>query len=318
MNTNIDVHAHAFSADYIDLLEKFGAGNEAVFSGRLVLAAASEVGLTKRLSRMDESRVRRQVLSMAAATPYFDDVAPSVEAARFLNDELADLCRRHPSRFSFFATLPMPHVDAALEEIDRSFSSLGACGVTFTTNIRGRSLTEPGFAEIFAELDRRAAVVFLHPPGHACGSTLIRERKLSWALGAPVEDALCALQLIQAGFTNRYPNVKIILPHLAGFLAHLRFRFDRSPELFGPDGEKPSAQMRKFWYDSSNGEPESLKQAVTAFGIGHILLGTDYPYWIGTDYDQSVNYLSFAGLKEDAVSAIRYGNARDLFGDQSF
>jgi aminocarboxymuconate-semialdehyde decarboxylase len=119
---------------------------------------------------------------------------------------------------------------------------------------------------------------------------------------------------MQADFPHRYPNVKIILPHLAGFLAHLRFRFDRSPELLGPGGDKPSAQMRKFWYDSSNGEPESLKHAVSAFGIDRILLGTDYPYWIGPDYDHSVTYPTLAGLDDGEIAAIQYGNARSLLG----
>ena len=311
---HIDVHAHAFSETYVDLIERLGAANEVLASARLVLSDASEAALPKRLARMDVSGVARQILSMSAATPYFDDEAAGVQAARFLNDEHAELCRRYPTRFAFFATLPMPHVDAALEELRRSFDELSAVGVTFTTSIRGRALSEPAFAEIFAELNRRAAVVFLHPPGLSCASPLIRESGLAWALGAPVEDALCALQLMQAGFPRRYPQMKVILPHLAGFLAHLRFRFDRSADMIMPSEEKPSVQMRKFWYDSSNGERDSLIHAVSAFGIDRILYGSDYPYWIGQDYDQSVTYLTDAGLDASEVEAIQRGNARDLFG----
>src|ERR1700678_1154270 len=95
----------------------------------------------------------------------------------------------HAKRFSFFATLPLPHVDAALSELERA-RELGAVGVTFSTSVLGRPLTDAACAEVFAELDRRAAIVFLHPPGLACASPLIRESGLAWSLGAPIEDAV--------------------------------------------------------------------------------------------------------------------------------
>ena len=313
---HVDVHAHAFSEAYVELIARFGASDAALRSARLVLPNASKSGLSKRLATMDESGIERQILSMSAATPYFDDSASSVQAARFLNDELAELCRSHPARFSFFATLPMPHVDASLEELRRSLDELSAAGITFTTSILGRLLTEPAFADVFAELDRRATVVFLHPPGLACASPLIYQSGLAWPLGAPVEDALCALQLMQAGFPRRYPNMKVILPHLAGFLAHLRYRFERSAELIMPNENSPSVQMRQFWYDSSNGEPESLMHAVRAFGIDRILFGSDYPYWIGADYDHGVNFLTMAGLDDHQLEAIQFRNARLLFGEE--
>jgi predicted TIM-barrel fold metal-dependent hydrolase len=165
---------------------------------------------------------------------------------------------------------------------------------------------------VFAELDRRAAVVFLHPPGLACASPLIQKSGLTWPLGAPVEEALCAIQLMQAGFPRRYPNMKIILPHLAGFLAHLRYRFDRSTTLLMPNQDPPSVQMRKFWYDSSNGEPASLAHAIQAFGIERILFGSDYPYWVDDDYQHGVDYISEAGLSDEQLRAVQFGNARTL------
>ena len=309
----VDVHAHAFSREYVDLIARLGASDAALAPARHVLPDACELGLSKRLTTMAESGVKRQILSMSAATPYLDNSAASVEAARFLNDELAQLCRTHPEQFSFFATLPMPHVDASLEELRRSLDELSAAGITFTTSIRTQMLTDPEFADVFAELDRRAAVVFLHPPGLACASPLIRQSGLTWPLGAPVEDALCAIQLMQAGFPRRYPNMKIILPHLAGFLAYLRYRFERSTKVMMPNEDAPSVQMRKFWYDSSNGEPASLVHAIAAFGIERILFGSDYPYWTGTDYQHGVDYISEAGLTADQLQSIQFSNARTLF-----
>jgi predicted TIM-barrel fold metal-dependent hydrolase len=313
---HIDVHAHAFSGAYIDLLEQLGAGDDVVGTARMVLAEAAPEGVGERLHVMDQSGVDRQILSMSAATPYFDDVASAVRAARFINDEHALQCRRFPPRFAFFATLPMPHVDAALEELRRALDEMGAAGVTFTTSIRLRSLADPAFDAVFAELDRRAAVVFLHPPGLSCASPIIRESRLTWSVGAPIEDAVCAMQLMKAGFPRRYPRLKIILPHLGGFLPFLRYRLDRSPERQMPGEDPPSIQMRKFWYDSANGDPDALLASVKTYGIDRVLFGTDYPYWTGDAYNHAVEYLATAGLTEAELAAIRYGNAEALFATE--
>ncbi len=184
--------------------------------------------------------------------------------------------------------------------------------MTFTTSIQARPLADPAFAEIFAELNQRAAVVFLHPPGLACASPIIRESGLAWPLGAPVEDAVCALQLMQAGFPRRYPQLKIILPHLGGFLPFLRYRLDRGAERKYPNDDPPSVQMRKFWYDTANGEPEALTHAVHAYGSDRILWGSDYPYWREDSYQRAVEYLALTGLPEHDLDAIRHDNAVGL------
>ena len=263
---------------------------------------------------MDGSQVERQILSMSAATPYLNDRPGAERAARFLNDEHAALCRSHPARFGFFATLPMPHVDAALEEIRRTFDDLGATGATFTTSINARSLADPAFAAVFAELDRRAAVVFLHPPGFACESPIVAESGLTWPVGAPVEDAVCALQLARAGFPERYPALKIILPHLGGMLPFLRYRLDRGGIRSVAGEELPSVQMRKFWYDTANGEPRSLAHAAEAFGVDRLLFGSDYPYWTDESYAHAVRLSrTWRVSRTHDVAAIRSGNARRLF-----
>ena len=165
---SIDVHAHYFDPAYVDLLERNGADPRVVFDARAVVALPENLEIARRIGIMDGSGVQRQVLSMSAVSPYLNGAAAAVEAARRINDLHAATVQKHPDRFGFFAALPMPHVDAALAELARAFEELPAAGVTFTTSINGRSLADPEFEPVFAELDRRAAVVFLHPPGFAC------------------------------------------------------------------------------------------------------------------------------------------------------
>jgi predicted TIM-barrel fold metal-dependent hydrolase len=121
------------------------------------------------------------------------------------------------------------------------------------------------------------------------------------------------MQLMRAGFPRRYPQLKIILPHLGGFLAFLRYRTTRHAHRNMPTEEAPATQMRKFWYDTANGEPEALRIAAACYGADKLLYGSDYPYW-DEDYDVTWQYLEKAGLSESELAAVRSGNARALFG----
>jgi len=113
------VHAHFFSRAYVDLLERTGCDDRILLDSRRAVFDVPDHGSVRGSPSWMPSRVERQILSMSAATPYLDDRARAVRAARFLNDEHAVVCRRYPDRFGFFATLPMPHIDAALDEIRR-------------------------------------------------------------------------------------------------------------------------------------------------------------------------------------------------------
>lgn len=312
----IDVHAHAVSGAYAALLERLGASHDVMHSTRNMVFPSQAEDLEKRLAVMERGNVARQIVSMSASTPYFDDVAAAREAARFINDEHAELCRSMPDRFSFFCVLPMPHVDASIAELDRALTQLGAAGVTFTTHVLGRALSDPAFAPVFAELDRRGTVMFVHPVGSACGSPMIHESNLTWTIGAPIEDAVCALQLMQADFPRRYPRLSVILPHLGGFLAFLRYRIGRSNDRWAPGAQAPREQMRKYWYDTSNGEPAALRASIECYGLERLLFGTDYPFWTPeTGYDDAVGYIETIGLSDAEVAAIRRDNARRLFGE---
>jgi len=108
----------------------------------------------------------------------------------------------------------MPHVDAALTEISRAIDELGMVGLTMNTSILDRAITDPEFEPVFAELDRRGAILYLHPVGNGACSPLVSEHHITWMVGAPFEDTIAAMQLITSGHLQKYPAVKIICSHL--------------------------------------------------------------------------------------------------------
>jgi aminocarboxymuconate-semialdehyde decarboxylase len=311
----IDVHAHCFPAEYLDRLDRFGGSAVGTDFGRRFNAGNVLTELEARFQLMDRAGVDRQVLSISPQSPYFADRQRAVDSARLANDLFAELVRLHPERFLAFGCLPLPHIEPSIGETARCLDELGMAGLTVTTRVLELSIANPVFDPLFAELDRRAAVLFLHPAGLACGSPLVAGAGLTWPLGAPMEDALAIVELMKAGVTTRYPKLRIIASHLGGFLPFLMRRLDHQAPWFLPAGTpKPSVLARAFRYDTVNAHPPSLRCAVETLGADRLLLGSDFPYWRDDAYDLAVRYIAESGLGAADVAAIQGGNAARLLG----
>jgi 6-methylsalicylate decarboxylase len=312
----IDVHAHHFPDEYMDCLVRRGQPDA---RAAVLRAPGGGMTLDERIPLLDRVGVDMQVLSPAAAAPYLPDEEAGVEAARILNDCLTAVCQQYPGRFAVFASVPLPHVDAALAEMARALDTLGCVGVTFGCSVLGRQLDDPAFEPLYAELDRRGAVLFLHPVGAGCGPGS-GEFGIRWMIGAPVEDAVAALRLTLSGLTTRYPRIRIIVPHFGGVLPFLLERLDDEAEREGhkgirpAPGIRPSEVVKRLWYDTVNAHPAALRCACESFGADRIMLGTDFPYLAGDRFVRSVNYIGDAGLSEADTQAIYGGNAQALLG----
>jgi predicted TIM-barrel fold metal-dependent hydrolase len=307
----IDIHAHYFPLEYLDRLDAYGGSHVTGLIRRMKLGSADFSGLEDHFRNMDRSKVDMQILSVSGQLPYFAKESDAVDAAMLGNDIYARIVREFPKRFAAFACAPLPHVQASIEETSRALDDLGMVGVTAGTVVLGKSIADPAFDGFFAELNRRKAVLFIHPTGGSLGSPLIESTNLVWPVGAPLEDAVCLLQFMQANFPSRFPDIKIILPHLGGFVPFLTARLDQLQDHFLPDSAMaPSAQAKYFWYDTVNGNPAALRCALETLGADHLLLGTDYPFWRDDAFKLCVDYISNAGLPASDVDRILSANAK--------
>jgi predicted TIM-barrel fold metal-dependent hydrolase len=309
----IDVHAHYWTEDYIDLLVDLGQAGAVAVRG---LGAGGGGELEARLALMDRAGVDMQVLSACPQLPYGEDGQKAVTAGRFVNDQYADLVQRHPDRFRAFAVLPMPHLQESLGEMGRALDELGMAGVAMNTTVLGRALVEPEYEPIFAELNRRNAVLYLHPAGNGACSPLIASYHLTWMVGAPVEDTISIMHLITHGIPTRYPNIKIINSHLGGALPMLLQRVDDQYRWEAPDTpELPSVVARRMWYDTvGHGHVPALRCAIDSFGADRLLLGTDFPYENGDIFVRAVDYIRDPQIDTAAARAILDQNASTLLG----
>jgi aminocarboxymuconate-semialdehyde decarboxylase len=267
--------------------------------------------IEQRLELLDRFGIRVQVLCVGAHQPYFAGIEEAATAARLANDLYAELRQKYRGRFEAFATLPLPHVDAALAEMERALDVLGAVGVNFGCSVAGRALDDRTFEPVFAELNRRGAVAFLHPVGAGCGPFL-DDLSLNFTLGAPFEDSIAALRLVVSGMVHRYPKIRVIVPHLGGTLPFLRMRLDGS--LAGRTDYKPSEVLKRLWFDTVNENIPSLRCARDAFGADRLLFGTDFPHVFGARFERCTTYIQQSDLPEEEKSAILDRNAQALLG----
>ncbi len=295
-----DVHAHYYPRRYLELIGRPGLPPP-------MAAALGGQSVSERLALLDRTGIDTQVLSVSQAQPYLPDPVAAAEAARVGNDLFAELCADHPGRFLAFAALPLPHQDQALAEIARVAGMATVVGFTIGCSVADHQLDDPVLDPVLAELDRRRAVVFLHPVGQE-DTPWLAGHNLAWLVGAPFEDTAAALRLILAGVPDRYPGLRFIVPHLGGTIPFLLDRMTRK------SADEIIRGLRRMYYDTVSGSPEALASTCRAFGASRILFGTDYPYCDETQFRHHLSYLSDAGLGEDDISQITGGNTATLLG----
>jgi 6-methylsalicylate decarboxylase len=304
----IDVHAHQFPDRYAELMARHG---------RQLLAVLTGTTLDERIQQMDEAQVDMQVLSPSNLMPYLENVTDAREAARILNDGYAELTHRLPHRFKAYVSLPLPHVEASLREMERGLDELGMAGITFGCSILNRSVAGKELEPLYREMNRRGAVLFFHPMVNGICSPLITDFGLEGAAGTTIEDTVVVLHLIVREIPHHYPDIKIIVPHLGGLIPMLLNRMDNQvAATYRGLPEKPSMTARRFWYDTvGHGSHAALRCACESFGPEHLVTGSDYPVLLAYEsYAKTFSYIREAGLDDIAVDQILHRSARILFG----
>jgi predicted TIM-barrel fold metal-dependent hydrolase len=294
--------------------------------------------LDLRFRVMDSLQVHdyRQVLTLA--TPPLEQVASGAtlrDLARLANDELAELCRRHPDRFlGFAAGLPMDDPDAAVRELERAVNGLGALGAQIFTNVNGHSLDEPRFEplfERFSQLDKtiwvHGARSFIHP--EFAGD---EESKYGlWlSLGWPYEMAMFMARIVIAGVLERHPRLRIVTHHGGGMIPTFGQRVGANAIGFqGPRHESefdsfarlpkpPLEYFKQFYADTTVGAvSRTIRASIDFFGIEHVMFGSDWPF--GPPSEQAnivptLGAIDALGLSADDHARLLSGNALRVLG----
>lgn len=309
----IDVHAHFLPDFYVEALGRAGLRT---VDGGMPVPAWSE---TAALEVMDRQGVATAMISLSSPSTHFLPLAERPRLVRAVNEAGHGLTRAHPGRFGFFATLPLPDIKAALGEIAYAFETLGVDGVILESNIDGEYLGSARFAPIFDELDRRGAVVFLHPTSPACFDAVGLGRPAP-LLEFPLDTTRTVVDLIYNRTLQTHPRIRLIVPHGGAALPTLAARIAAFANLpfIAPrpvSEEEAFETLKGLYYDlalSAHPLPFGALRALTP--LGHILFGSDWPFTPEAGVARNVRFLAEAeGLGPDDLQAICRDNAEALF-----
>jgi aminocarboxymuconate-semialdehyde decarboxylase len=241
-----------------------------------------------RMKECDARGVDVQVISTVPAMfSYAAQGEHGLEVAKVLNDHIAAVCDRHPSRFVGLGTLPMQSPKLAMRELDRCMGDLGLAGVQIGSHVGPLNLSDPALFEVFQAAENLGAAIFVHP-WDMMGEARMPKYWLPWLVAMPAEVSLAISSMIFGGVFERLPELRCCFAHGGGSFPATIGRIDQGyrarPDLCAVDNDKlPSSYLGRFFVDSLAYDPRAFRLVREVIGDHRICLGSDYPFPLGEE-----------------------------------
>jgi predicted TIM-barrel fold metal-dependent hydrolase len=301
----IDVHHHFFPQFLLDAWQKAGVRNPAV---------VQNWKLETTIDQMDRGGVATAILSLPIGLNLPDlNVEQSRHLARLVNEYVGEAMKDHPGRFGLFAFVPMPDVDSALKEIEYALDVLKADGIGLNTSYGERWLGHADFKPVMDELNRRKAIVYVHPLAPQCCGNLMPGVPASF-IEYPQDTNRAVMSLLLSTTFTRTRDIRWIFSHAGGAVPLLAGRINSLAKIQRtnadslPDGI--DFELKRLYYETANSAYAPNMAALLKYvPIGQVLFGSDFPYVAVTE---NVSDLGKAGLSVDDRKAIERDNALRL------
>ncbi len=278
---------------------------------RAVLPRATDVRL--RLAAMDAQGVDVQLVSPSPSHyHYWADEETAEKVCRLAAEATAAHCAGAPDRLRGLGLVPLQHPGQTVRALDHALEQ-GLLGVEISSHAPGRELSDPAYEPLWARAAATGAILFLHPFGCTLDERLDRWY-LSNTVGQPAENAVALSHLIFSGVLDRHPELKLLAAHGGGYLPTHIGRSDHAWSVRSDAGtgclHRPSSYLRRLYFDSLVHDPHVLRALIGAAGADRVLLGSDFPFDMGTE--DPVGALRAAMLLDADFHAVRGGNAAAL------
>ena len=280
---------------------------------------STRIGTTdERFAVMDEMGVDMQLVCPAPPQIYYYlPLDVGVQAARALNDGIAEYVGKHKDRLVALGGVPMQDGNEAAKELERGMKQLGFKGVEILTNVNGKELSDPVFEPFWKKAEELDALVLIHPTGFTQPQRFSRFY-FNNVIGNPLDTTMALHYLIFDGVFERHPKLRVLAVHGGGFLGAYSGRIDHAwgarSDAHGDLPLPPTTYLRRnVYFDTVVFTPHQLEALVKTFGGDRIVLGTDYPYDM-LEYDPIGHVASVESLDSTARAAICGGNAKKMLG----
>ncbi len=281
----IDLHAHFLPPDYRTSLLEHG---HHTIGGYPTPSWSPE----EAIGFMDYYGIQAQAVSISDPGVSYLRGKEAKDMARYCNTYAAQLFKTYPTRFGAFAVLPLPDIDASIDEAVYALDDLGLDGVVLLSAYDGVYLGAPRFEALMSALNQRRTFVFVHP------AAIPAESKPELPLPDFIEEftfdtTRAATMMMATGLTQRYPDIRFQLAHAGGTLPFLSHRIGvASQTVVGelwPDGlPAPSIldiknQISRFYYDTAlSASPAAMASVLAVTSRDHIVFGSDWPFSAAT------------------------------------
>jgi 6-methylsalicylate decarboxylase len=298
----IDVHHHFAPPGYVDEMRA------------LLFPPTLGWSPQKSIDDMDQSDVATAILSITTPGIWLGDDQQGRRVARECNDYGARLAADYPGRFGLFAAIPLPDIEGSLRELAYGLDVLKADGIALFTSYRDRWLGDHAFEPVMEELNRRKALVYVHPDAPLCCRDILRDLFNNSVIEYSTDTTRAIAGLLFKGVITRYRDIRWIFSHGGGTVPFIAERLTRIPETYKslaatvPNGVM--AELQRFYYDTAQAShPAALAALTKIFPLSQLLWGTDFPFRRGEEYvKQQRDY----GFSEADLQKIGRDNALAL------
>jgi 6-methylsalicylate decarboxylase len=265
------------------------------------------------LDDMDKAGVAYSITSILNPGPWYGKIEEdSRRLARECNDYAAKLRSDHPGRFGVFAAIAPVDVEGSLKEIDYAYSALKAEGIALWTSYDGKYLGDEIFVPVLEELNRRKAVVYVHPtPAECCDKIIAEVPPSAIEYATDTTRTVASLIFEKPGSAFKFPDIRWIWSHSGGTIPFLTSRFVRLAWERKMKQDIVADVLRKHYYEIAQGNtPGQFAALMKMVPISQVMFGSDFPY---RDAQEAVDGLVAYKFSAADEQAIDNGNALKLF-----
>ena len=295
----IDIHAHILPETWPSLKDKYGYGGFIELDHYKPGSAKMmrDDGFFFReiqencwnpeviLQDMDKHNVDYMTLcTVPVLFNYWIQPEHALDWSRFLNDHLAEVCRKYP-RFIGLGTVPMQDIPLAIKEMERCKTELNMPGLQIGSNINGMNLDDESLHPFYEAAEDLGIALMIHP-WEMAGANRMKKYFQEWLVGMPAETTLAITSMIFGGIFDAYPKLRVLFAHAGGSFPFTMGRISHGwharPDLCDVHTIKdPKEYVGKFWVDGITHDDASFKFLLSVIGADKICYGTDYPFPLG-------------------------------------